>query len=155
MSSIDLMRSSRRDTSGQNASVQAQAHLRRRNKLTGREALRITQVEAVSREPHRRQKPRAQLACYGRAGTVPAARNATILGRSRSTFRKYGAARARRKTIAAMPAPIRSECDRFGRDQRIVELLLGRVSLITPALNVGGALDYKLRRRARQSAIVR
>src|SRR4029077_15498289 len=57
------------------------------------------------------------------------------------------AARVRRKTIAAMPAPIRSECDSFGRDERIVELLLGRVSLITPALNVGGAHKLKIETR--------
>ncbi len=43
-----------------------------------------------------------------------------------------------------MPARIRSECDRFGRDERIVELLLGRVSLIKPALNVGGAHRLKI-----------
>lgn len=38
-----------------------------------------------------------------------------------------------------MPAPIRSKCDCFARDERIVEVLVGRVSLIKPAFNVGGA----------------
>ena len=46
-----------------------------------------------------------------------------------------------------MPAPIRSECDSFGRDERIVELLLGRVSLITPALYVGGAHKLNIETR--------
>jgi hypothetical protein len=46
-----------------------------------------------------------------------------------------------------MPAPIRNKCDRFGRDERIVELLLGRVSLITPALNVGGAHRLQIETR--------
>ncbi len=50
----------------QRPKCQRAAHLRRRNKLTGREALRITQVEAVSRKSDGREKPGAQFAHYNR-----------------------------------------------------------------------------------------
>ena len=46
-----------------------------------------------------------------------------------------------------MPAPIRKKCVCFARGERIVEVLVGCVSLIKPALNMRGAHRLQIETR--------